>query len=85
MEKYICQSCAVPFDNVKPGTNADGTSNQDYCHHCYANGKLKWPALTMNGMIKLCLKHTVPHAYPDEETARRSMQEIFPKLKRWAV
>ena len=85
MGQHICQSCAMSFKNTKPGTNADGTDSQDYCHHCYAHGKLKWPALTMDGMMKLCVKHTVPHVYPNEKAAREAMQEFFPKLKRWAV
>ena len=85
MVQHICQSCAIPFKDTKPGTNADGTDSQDYCYHCYAYSKLKWPALTMDGMIKLCLKHTVPHIYLDEETARKAMQDFFPKLKRWTV
>jgi len=80
----ICQSCAMPLENVKLGTNADGTHNQVHCEHCYKDGKYKWPAITMNGMIKSCIKHSVPHIYPDVETAKNAMNELFPTLKRWA-
>ena len=79
----ICQSCAMPLENAKLGTNADGTQNQEHCEHCYKDGKYKWPAITMNGMIKSCIKHSVPHIYPDVETARNAMNALFPTLKRW--
>ena len=84
MNQTICQSCATPLEHIKPGANSDGTYSQEYCEHCYKNGNYKWPALTMNGMIKMCIKHTVPQIYPDAETARNTMQELFPRLKRWA-
>jgi len=45
MEK-ICQSCAMPFEYGKPGKNADGTDSQDYCEHCYKNGKFAYPSAT---------------------------------------
>ena len=79
----ICQSCAMPLNTVKPGTNADGADNHEHCEHCYKNGKYKWPAMTMTGMIKACIKHTVPDIYPDAETAQNAMSELFPTLKRW--
>ena len=83
-ENMICQSCAMSLENVKLGTNSDGTYNQEHCEHCYKNGKYKWPATTMNGMIKSRIKHSVPHTYPDVETAQNAMNELFPTLKRWA-
>jgi len=83
MEQKNCQSCAMPFEYGKPGTNADGTANKDYCEHCYKNGKFTYPGATMEGVIESCIPFRVPHAYPDAETARRAMQESFPALKRW--
>ena len=83
MEQKNCQSCAMPFEYGKPGTNADGTANKDYCEHCYKNGKFTYPSATMEGVIESCIPFRVPHAYPDAETARRAMQESFPALKRW--
>ena len=84
MKLTICQSCATPLEHIKPGTNADGTDSQEYCEHCFKNGQYKWPALTMNGMIKMCIKHTVPHVYPNVDVAHNAMQELFPTLKRWS-
>jgi transcriptional regulator with XRE-family HTH domain len=79
----ICQSCAMPFEYGKPGTNSDGTYNDDYCEHCYENGKFKYPGATMDGVIEVRIQYIVPHVYPDAETARKAMQELFPTLKRW--
>ena len=80
----ICQSCAMPFEYGKHGTNADGTDNPDYCEHCYEGGAFKHPTATMEGVIEVCIPFRVPHAFPDEETARKEMQKFFPMLKRWA-
>jgi len=83
MEQRICQSCATPFEYAKPGTNTDGTDNEDYCEHCYKKGKFAYPSATMEGVIETCIPFRVPHVYPDAETARKAMLEYFPTLKRW--
>ena len=84
MEQQICQSCAVPFEIIKPGKNADGTTNQDYCELCFDNGDFHYPKATMEDVIESCIPHTIPDVFPDEDTARKGMQEFFPTLKRWA-
>ena len=83
-DERICQSCAMPFKYGKPGTNADGTDNQDYCEHCFQKGQFKYPNATMDGVIDVRIQYLVPHVYPDHETARLEMQNFFPTLKRWA-
>jgi len=80
----VCQSCAMPFEYGRPGTNADGTDNDDYCEHCWSHGKFKYPNATMDGVIDVRIQYIVPHVYPDTETARKAMSEYFPTLKRWA-
>ena len=36
----ICQSCAMPFLKEEYyGTNEDETKSQEYCFHCFQNGK----------------------------------------------
>ena len=84
MEKNICQSCAVPFEIIPRGKNADGTENQDYCEFCFANGDFIYPKATTKDVIEGCIKGCVPDPFPDEETARQKMNEFFPTLKRWA-
>ena len=83
MSQEICQSCAMPFEHGKPGTNADGSDSGDYCEHCYAKGKFKFPKATMEGVIEVRIQYLVPHVYPDADTARSAMLEFFPTLKRW--
>ena len=83
VKEGVCQSCAMPFEYGRPGTNADGTDNEDYCEHCYANGQFKYPSATMDGVIDVRIQYIVPHVYPDADTARKAMQEYFPTLKRW--
>ena len=85
MENMIfCQSCGMPLSKDEDfGTNADGSKNNDYCAYCYKDGKFN-EDLTMDGMIERCIPFMVK-AKQDmtEEKARKSMQEWFPKLKRW--
>ena len=84
MEQKICQSCAVPFEIIPCGKNADGTENQDYCKYCFDKGDFTYPNATMEDVIEACIPNTVPEPFPDEETARKAMSEFFPTLKRWA-
>lgn len=34
----VCQSCGIPMTEDIAGKNADGSTNYDYCIHCYNNG-----------------------------------------------
>jgi len=81
----FCQSCGMPLTKDEDfGTNADGTRNTDYCCHCFGNGAF-FKEETMDEMIETCIPFVSngnPYANADE--ARKSMQEYFPKLKRWA-
>ncbi|MCL2843792.1 MAG: effector binding domain-containing protein [Oscillospiraceae bacterium] len=85
MKEHICQSCASPFSHVKPGTNADGTNNQDYCEGCFQNGAFLYPDSTIEKEIEDALPYVVPSEYPDEDTARKALQAFYPTLKRWAT
>ena len=44
MNKY-CQSCGFPMNKDKKGggSNADGSTNTQYCSMCYENGKFLSP------------------------------------------
>ena len=37
-ETKFCQSCAMPLADDILGTNADGSTNPDYCKYCYKDG-----------------------------------------------
>jgi hypothetical protein len=83
-EMKFCQSCAMPLENADlHGTNADGSRSEDYCHYCYKDGAFIKDE-TMDGMIETCIPFVSGgKPWPDEETARKAMKEIFPQLKRW--
>ncbi len=84
VEMKYCQSCCMPLENAGLlGTNADGSRNEDYCHYCMVDGKFSKEE-TMEEMIESCIPFVSKgNPWPDEETARKAMLEIFPQLKRW--
>ena len=87
MENYemkFCQSCAMPLGAPDMfGTNADGSRNEDYCAYCFKDGAFT-SETTMDEMIEICVPFVSKgDPWPDEETARKAMQEMFPQLKRW--
>ncbi len=80
----FCQSCAMPLESPELyGTNADGSKNEDYCSYCYKDGAFTSES-TMDEMIETCVPFVSKgEPWPDEDTARKAMQEFFPQLKRW--
>jgi len=80
----FCQSCAMPMENLDVhGTNADGSKNEDYCHYCFKDGSFVKDE-TMEEMIETCVPFVSKgNPWPDEDTARKAMRELFPQLKRW--
>ena len=57
MEIKFCQSCGMPLTNEILGTNADGSTNEDYCVYCYKDGKFAQD-MTMEQMIDHCAQFT---------------------------
>ena len=89
MEYFLCQSCGshFPIESFH-GTNADGSKNEDYCKFCWVDGAFGNPNETIEEMVESCVPFMVkseknPNGYPDEQTARKMLQEQLPKLKRW--
>ncbi len=82
----VCQSCAMPLGSADmQGTNADGSKNAEYCCYCYKDGAFT-SEQTMDEMIETCVPFVSKgEPWPDEETARKAMREMFPQLKRWKV
>ena len=83
-EKF-CQSCAMPLEDDKLyGTNTDGTKNDEYCIYCYKDGKFT-SDISMEEMKTFCIGKMV-ELIPNmsKEKATEIMNEVFPKLKRWA-
>lgn len=83
MNQQICQSCGMPMEEGLFGQNADGSRNEEYCKYCYPNGAFSKDE-TMEEMIESCIPFLVGKDFPDEETARKVMEEELPKLKRWS-
>ena len=87
MEQKFCQSCGMPLTSDVLGTNADGSSNPDYCIYCFKEGKFT-QELTMEDMIDHCVqfademnRHTGQNLA--QEQIKERMREFFPHLKRW--
>ena len=84
----FCQSCGMPLTSVDDcGTNADGSTNYDYCKYCYQEGKFLQDC-TMDEMIEHCAQFVdevnkqMPKPMTREEY-KQMMQGFFPMLKRW--
>ena len=83
MEKVLCQSCAMPMDAPeKFGQETDGSKNEDYCCHCWKNGKFAYEST-----FEQAVEDNIPFWKGEGESddvARARIMEVFPKLKRWA-
>ena len=84
----FCQSCGMPLTkNEDCGTNADGSTNYDYCQYCYKDGKFLQEC-TMDEMIEYCaqfvdeVNKNMPKPMTKEEY-KQMMHGFFPMLKRW--
>jgi hypothetical protein len=84
----FCQSCGMPLTkNEDCGTNADGSTNYDYCQYCYKDGHFLQEC-TMDEMIEHCaqfvdeVNKNMPKPMTKEEY-KQMMQGFFPMLKRW--
>lgn len=84
----FCQSCSMPLTkNEDCGTNADGSTNYDYCQYCYKDGKFLQEC-TMDEMIEHCaqfvdeVNKNMPKPMTKEEY-KQMMHGFFPMLKRW--
>ena len=84
----FCQSCGMPLTkNEDCGTNADGSTNYDYCRYCYKTGRFLQEC-TMDEMIEHCAQFVdevnkqMPKPMTKEEY-KQMMRGFFPMLKRW--
>ncbi len=84
----FCQSCGMPLTRVEDcGTNADGSTNFDYCKYCYKDGHFLQD-MTMDQMIEHCaqfvdeVNKNMPKPMTREEY-KQMMYGFFPMLRRW--
>lgn len=80
-----CQSCGMPLskDENGGGSNSDGSRSQDYCSHCYANGKFVDPYLTCEQMQAKVREKMQEMTFPGF-LANMFVKKI-PQLRRWQV
>jgi hypothetical protein len=64
------------------GTYADGSKSDEYCFHCFQNGKFLDEGITLEEKINKNVKFAVQMGMSENE-ARKMASNILPKLKRW--
>jgi hypothetical protein len=64
------------------GTNASGSKSEEYCFHCFQNGKFLDEGITLEEKISKNVKFAVQMGMSENE-ARKMASEVLPKLKRW--
>jgi len=80
----FCQSCSMPLNRPDDfGTGSHGFRINDYCRHCYDEGRFTQPAVTMTEMIDQCVRIMASQGIMPEAAARALLVEVMPKLKRW--
>jgi hypothetical protein len=79
----ICQSCAMPLaSETDLGTNQDQTKSEEYCFHCFKDGKFLDQGITLQGKIEKNIKFGIQMGMQEDE-ARQMCESILPNLKRW--
>ena len=79
----FCQSCAMPLRKPEDfGTGAEGFRINDYCVHCYSEGRFTEPSISMQQMIDRCVPFMTAQGMPEAQ-ARGLMTSTLPMFKRW--
>ena len=78
-----CQSCGMPLgrDPLGGGTNVDGSRSEEFCSHCFRDGRFTEPDLTLPEMVKKVEEKLREKHFPGF-LARRFARGI-PSLRRW--
>jgi len=64
------------------GTNANGSKSEEYCFHCYQNGKFLDEGITLQEKIENNVQFAVQIGMSEAE-ARKLASDVLPNLKRW--
>lgn len=80
----VCQSCGMPMADGSDlfGSNADGSTNEEYCKYCFENGAFGSPDETLEQMIESCIPFMVEEGM-EASQARAILESTLPSLKRW--
>jgi hypothetical protein len=83
MKAKICQSCAMPLRNGSDfGTNEDKSKSEEYCLHCFKNGRFIDEGVSLRKKKDKNVGLAVKMGW-DETEARETANQILPTLKRW--
>jgi len=64
------------------GTEANGSSSEDYCCHCYQNGAFTTEQ-TLAEAVEGNISWWKEEGDKSDDEARGRIMEVFPTLKRW--
>lgn len=83
MNQKICQSYGMPLQKEEDfGTNVGGSKSEEYCFHCFQNGRFLDEGITLQEKINKNVKFAVQMGMSEAE-ARKLASDILPQLKRW--
>ena len=79
----FCQSCGMPLsrDPLGGGTEADGARSNEYCSHCYRNGRFTEPNISVEQMIAKVEGKLREMHFPG--FLARHFSKRIPTLQRW--
>ncbi len=78
----FCQSCGMPISSDEErGTESDERKSNDYCNHCYQNGKFMEPKLTVEQMIQKVDGQMKAKGFPEKMITLNA--KLIPSFKRW--
>jgi hypothetical protein len=63
------------------GTESDETKSNDYCNHCYDNGKFTEPNLTVEKMVQRVGGQMKAKRFPEKMITLNA--QLIPNFKRW--
>jgi len=84
-EKRRCQSCGMPIDEsfANFGTEADGSSSDQFCTFCYQNGEFTNPQQTVDEMVASSVDFMTANLGFTTDEASELSNRVIRKLKRW--
>lgn len=83
MKQKICQSCGMPLQKEDDfGTDVGGSKSEEYCFHCFQNGRFLDEGITLQEKINVNMKFAVQMGMSESE-ARKLALDVLPQLKRW--
>jgi len=76
-------SCGMPLQKEEDfGTNDGGSKSEEYCFHCFQNGRFLDEGITLQEKINKNVKFAVQMGM-SESKARKLASDVLPQLKRW--